>query len=153
MKRNINIDILGGISLLAICSFFFFQLNSDDFSMFGMFFPEKILPMLAFLAVLIIIKGFVKPSRPEKPIFQINGKMVITLLTGLAWVLLLGRAGFILTSFASLFGLQCAFTPREERSIKSVAIQFAGSLATVLFFHHIFVQYLGVTLPDGDWWE
>lgn len=153
MKRNINIDILGGVSLLALCSFFFFQMDSEEFSMFGMFFPEKILPMLALLAVLIIIKGFVKPSRPDKPIFRINSNMVVTLVTGLAWVLLLGRAGFIATSFISLFGLQCVFTPREERSVKSVLLQAVGSLATVLFFHHIFVQYLGVTLPDGDWWE
>ena len=147
--QRLNRDFLGGGTLLAICAFFYVQMAGNEFSAYGMYFPERVLPILAILAVLIIIKGFVKPSRAEGPIFRFNKNMIITLVTGLCWVFLLERLGFLLVSFLCLFGLQCVFTSREERSLKSVLWQLAGSLVTVVFFYHIFVQYLGVTLPKG----
>ena len=61
MKRNINIDILGGLSILAIASFFYFQLG-EDFSMFGLFFPEKMLPVLVAFGIAILAKGFIRPT-------------------------------------------------------------------------------------------
>lgn len=152
MKRNINIDILGGLSLLGIAAFFYVQLG-DDFSMFGLFFPERMLPILTAFAVIILVKGFVRPTKLEKPIFQINGTMLLAMIVGALWVMLLESAGFVLTSFLSVFSLQIAYMPKENRSLKSVFANLVGSLAVVLFFYYLFTQYLGVTLPDGSWWN
>jgi hypothetical protein len=148
MKNKLNIDILGGLSILAIAAFFFFQLG-EDFSMFALFFPEKMLPILAILGVIILIKGFVRPTKISNPIFQINKTMLAAMVTGILWVLLLEPVGFIVTSFVSVFGLQILYMPREIRSCKNVIINAAGSFCTVVFFYHVFVQYLGVTLPAG----
>lgn len=145
---KINIDILGGLSVLAIAAFFFFQLG-DDFSMFALFFPEKMLPLLAMLGTAILIKGFVVPTMPAKSVFRINRTMIAAMITGILWVLLLEPVGFVATSFAGVFGLQVLYMPKEHRSLKSILVNLAGSLCIVLFFYHVFVQYLGVTLPAG----
>ena len=148
MKAKLNIDIIGGVSVLLIAAFFFFQLG-DDFSMFALFFPEKIIPFLIALGIAILIKGFVKPTKLNKPIFQINKTMVAAMVVGIVWVLLLQPVGFVITSFVSVFGLQVLYMPREERSFKSIFINAAGSICVVLLFNHVFVQYFGVTLPSG----
>ncbi|ATD82517.1 MULTISPECIES: tripartite tricarboxylate transporter TctB family protein [Desulfovibrio] len=148
MKNKINIDILGGISILVIAAFFFFQLG-EDFSMFALFFPEKMLPILAILGLVILVKGFVRPTKINRPIFQINKNMVAAMLVGILWVLLLEPVGFVVTSFASVFGLQILYMPKEIRSPKNVFINAAGSICTVVLFYYVFVQYLGVTLPAG----
>lgn len=148
MKNKLNIDILGGISILAIAAFFFFQLG-EDFSMFALFFPEKMLPILAILGGVILVKGFVRPTRINKPIFQINKTMIAAMLVGILWVLLLEPIGFVVTSFTSVFGLQILYMPKETRSPKNIFINAAGSICIVVFFYYVFVQYLGVTLPAG----
>ena len=148
MKNKLNIDILGGISILAIAAFFFFQLG-EDFSMFALFFPEKMLPILTILGGVILVKGFVRPTRINKPIFQINKTMIVAMLVGILWVLLLEPLGFVATSFASVFGLQILYMPKETRSPKNIFINAVGSICTVVFFYYVFVQYLGVTLPAG----
>ena len=148
MKNKLNIDILGGISILAIAAFFFFQLG-EDFSMFALFFPEKMLPILTILGGVILVKGFVRPTRINKPIFQINKTMIVAMLVGILWVLLLEPIGFVATSCASVFGLQILYMPKETRSPKNIFINAVGSICTVVFFYYVFVQYLGVTLPAG----
>lgn len=148
MKRKLNIDILGGLSILAITAFFFLQLG-EDFSMFALFFPEKMLPILGLLGLIILVKGLVRPVKIDKPVFQINKNMLAAMMTGILWVLLLQPVGFIITSFVSVFTLQVFYMPKEIRSFKKIAINAAGSLCIVLFFYHVFVQYLGVTLPSG----
>lgn len=148
MKSKLNIDIIGGISVLAIAAFFFFQLG-EDFSMFALFFPEKMLPILTMLGIAIIIKGFVRPTRLERPIFQINRTMVAAMVTGSLWVILLEPVGFIITSAVSIFFLQVLYMEKGMRTFRNVTINALGSLCTVVIFYYIFVQYLGVTLPEG----
>ncbi len=148
MNGKLNIDILGGLSLLAIAAFFFFQLG-DDFSMFALFFPERMLPALVLLGLAVIVKGFVRPTKLEKPVFRINGTMIAAVVTGLLWVILLEPVGFIITSFFSVSGLQILYMPRDQRCLKSVFVNLAGSLIIVLLFYYVFVQFLGVTLPAG----
>lgn len=148
MKSKLNIDIIGGISVLAIAAFFFFQLG-EDFSMFALFFPEKMLPILTMLGIAIIIKGFVRPTRLERPIFQINRTMVAAMVTGSLWVILLEPVGFIITSAVSIFFLQVLYMEKGKRTFRNVTINALGSLCTVVIFYYIFVQYLGVTLPEG----
>lgn len=148
MKSKLNIDILGGISVLLIAAFFFFQL-SDDFSMFALYFPKKMLPILTVLGIVILVKGFVRPTKISTPVFQINKTMLAAIITGILWVLLLERVGFILTSFAGVFILQILYMPKELRSFKNILINALGSFCTVVFFYYVFVQYLGVTLPRG----
>lgn len=152
MKRKINIDILGGLSILVISAFFYAQLG-EDFSMFGLFFPERMLPILTAFGVAILAKGFIRPTVLAKPVFQINRTMVLAMAVGTLWVLLLEKAGFVATSAVSVFALQMAYTPRDERSVKCVLLNLVGAFAVVLFFDYVFVQFLGVTLPDGAWWE
>ena len=148
MNGKLNIDILGGLSVLAIAAFFFFQLG-DDFSMFALFFPERMLLALALLGLAVIVKGFVRPTKLEKPVFQINRTMLAAVVTGLLWVILLEPVGFIIMSFLSVAGLQILYMPREQRCLKSVLVNLAGSLIIVLLFYYVFVQFLGVTLPAG----
>lgn len=149
MNSRFNIDTLGGLSILAIVAFFFFQMG-DDFTPFGLFFPERILPILTLLGVLILAKGIFRPSGDLKSVFQINKTMVISMVTGAAWALLLVPIGFILASFLSMFFLLMVYLPKEERSLKRVFTNGAGSLICVLFFYYVFVYFLGVTLPDGS---
>lgn len=148
MKSKLNIDIIGGISVLLIAAFFFFQL-SEDFSMFGLYFPKKMLPILITLGIVILIKGFVHPAKISTPVFQINKTMLAAIITGILWVLLLERVGFMITSFAGVFILQILYMPKEIRSFKNILINALGSFCTVAFFYYVFVHYLGVTLPRG----
>lgn len=149
MNGKLNIDILGGLSVLAIAAFFFFFQLGDDFSMFALFFPERMLPALVLLGLAVIVKGFVRPTKLEKPVFRINGTMIAAVVTGLLWVILLEPVGFIITSFFSVSGLQILYMPRDQRCLKSVFVNLAGSLIIVLLFYYVFVQFLGVTLPAG----
>ncbi len=146
---NILMAVFG---ILAISAFFYAQLG-EDFSMFGLFFPERMLPLLTAFGVAILAKGFIRPTGLAKPVFQINRTMILAMAVGTLWVLLLEKAGFVATSAVSVFALQMAYTPRDERSVKCVLLNLVGSFAVVLFFDYVFVQILGVTLPDGAWWE
>ncbi len=75
--------------------------------------------------------------------------MIAAVVTGLLWVILLEPVGFIITSFFSVSGLQILYMPRDQRCLKSVFVNLAGSLIIVLLFYYVFVQFLGVTLPAG----
>ncbi|WP_418764548.1 tripartite tricarboxylate transporter TctB family protein [Mailhella sp.] len=149
MNSRFNIDTLGGLSILAIVAFFFLQLG-DDFTPFGLFFPERILPILTLLGALILAKGLLRSSGNLKGVFQINKTMVISMVTGAAWALLLVPVGFILASFLSMFFLLMIYIPKGERTLKRALTNGVGSLICVLFFYYVFVQFLGVTLPDGS---
>ncbi|WP_035064156.1 tripartite tricarboxylate transporter TctB family protein [Nitratidesulfovibrio termitidis] len=148
MQVNTNTDAVGGVAVLAISSFFYFQLN-DDFTPFGAFFPEIILPFLAFLGVILVIKGVLKKKESNRVIFKINDTMMLSMVVGAAWALLLNILGFILASFISISILIIRYIPKEKRTSSCILMNCLGTMACVIVFYFVFSRLLGVTLPVG----
>jgi len=148
MQIKANTDFVGGCVVLLIAAFFHLQLG-EDFSSYGIYFPQHVLPLLEAMGAILVVRGLIKRKEPKKVVFRINGLMLIAMATGLAWAVLLEFGGFILTSFLSLMVLVTSYAPSDKRKMKNVIINCICVLAVVLFFYYIFSRLLGVTLPFG----
>lgn len=148
MKIKANTNTLGGIAVLAISAFFYLQLG-DDFSPYGTFFPERILPILAILGALLIVMGVLKKDVSRKTIFEINISMLVAIAAGLFWSIFLEFFGFTLTTFISLSVLVIAYMEKENRSGLNIIKNLSGVLLVDLIFYYAFTRFLGVTLPVG----
>ena len=148
MQMKANTDTLGGSVVLIISAFFYLQLG-DDFSSFGIYFPERVLPLLVILGAILLVRGLVRRKEPKKVIFQINRTMLLSMVIGAAWALLLEFCGFISISFVSLSLLVTAYSPKEKLTAKNILINCIGVFVVVILFYYVFSRLLGVTLPSG----
>ena len=146
MKR-LNSDIIGGI--IVICVALFFQISKEEFTKLASIFPNAVIPVLGVLGAAIIIKGFVRPHYISPEVFRTNHIMILTVLSGFAWVFLMTRIGFILSGFSVMTFLLLVFC----RSFTLRNILFCGMLAAVEIglVYLVFGKLLNVSFPTGAW--
>ena len=148
MKIKANTNTLGGGTVLAISAFFYFQLG-DDFSPYGTYFPERILPILVILGVLLIVIGVLKKNESRKTIFEINNTMLTAMIVGAFWAIFLVFFGFILSTFVSLSVLIVAYMENKNRTRLEIVKNLLGVFVVDLIFYYSFSRFLGVMLPVG----
>ena len=154
MKKGVNVDLWAGLFTLAVTGLFWMQiLERDEFSFHSLIYPDRILPILAVLGAVLVIKGFVKPTRKVEFCKELNVDLVFTGLVSAIWVLTMDYFGFLLTSTVAMFLMLYRFQPKELRSAKSL-VQFCliigGELA---FMWVVFVKFLAVSLPEGQFFR
>ncbi|MDX1605319.1 MAG: tripartite tricarboxylate transporter TctB family protein [Candidatus Competibacterales bacterium] len=117
----------------------------------GAVFPRTFASALLLLALLYIIRQWLKPgaagSRPPGGSWVRRGLLVL-LLAG--WILALPRLGFVVASLAAflLLSLVAAFESwRPSRWLLHLLV--AG--LTVAGFHYLFAELLRVPLPEARW--
>lgn len=141
----INTDIIGGAFMILSSLFFYSQIG--NFTNFGLIFPRAIIVILLILGVGLLIKAKFNPHYAEIFAMEESSKMLLVAVVGLAWVLLLNRIGFAVTSF---FALSLAiFVLEEEKNIKVLIKDFLIGGFEVVFFYMIFSRLLLVPLPQG----
>ena len=146
--KQLNIDYIGGLAVLAFAAFFWLQMD-EEFTHFAIYFPERILPILAGFGLVLLVKGYLKPSLRDNFIRKINGNMLFAVLTGLIWVLILEWVGFVISSFAAVFILLWRYQPAARRRPADVAGLALLAAAEVGVMYLVFVKLLYVTLPVG----
>lgn len=147
----LNSDLIIGIAGLIIAGVAFFV--SRDLSFLGGVFVNYSLIIIASLAALMIVKGFVKPEKLrffESAIERNNIVIGISILA--AYLFLLPRIGFLPASY--LFYLVLSLYLSEDglstRNILSTALLSGGVVA---LFYLLFKQVLEVPLPQGAWFS
>ncbi len=140
-----NTDIIGGAIMILSAVFFYIQIG--NFTQFGLIFPRAIIIILLALGVGLLMKAKYNPHYSKIFSMEEKSKMLIVALIGLAWVLLLNRIGFAVTSFTALS--LAIFTLEEERNIKVFIKDVLIGGVEVAFFYIIFSRLLLVPLPEG----
>jgi hypothetical protein len=141
----INTDIIGGAVMILSAVLFYSRIG--NFTNFGLLFPRAIIFILMVLGFGLLLKAKFNPHYAEIFAMEESSKMILVAVIGLAWVLLLNRIGFAVTSF---FALSLAiFVLEEERSFKVLVKDFLIGGVEVAFFYMIFSRLLLVPLPQG----
>jgi hypothetical protein len=141
----VNTDIIGGAVMILSALFFYFQIG--NFTNFGLIFPRAIIVILLVLGFGLLLKAKFNPHYAKMFSMEERSKTILIAVVGLAWVLLLNRIGFAVTSF---FALSLAiFILEEERNIKVLIKDFLIGGVEVAFFYLIFSRLLLVPLPQG----
>lgn len=145
----LNADLIIGTAGLIIAGVAFFA--SRGLSFLGGVFVNYVLVAMAFLAVLMLIKGFIKP---EKLHFFESSRERHNILTGIIilaiYLFLMPRIGFLPASYIFYLVLSVYLSERRftTRNILVTAI-FSG--VVVSFFYFLFKFILEVPLPKGSW--
>lgn len=145
---TINTDFWGGLASLAIAAFFALQIN-EDFTPFGIYFPQHVLPLLVVCGVVLLVKAWFRPSRRPNFLHGINANMLTAILVGLFWIACFEFLGFLLSSFLSIMVLLVKYREPGQRSAGFVLRTALGTLAGLGVIWLIFVKLLTVTLPAG----
>jgi hypothetical protein len=148
VNRAVNTDIIAGVIGLVISAVFYFEIG--EVSWMSIIFPETIIYITTAISIILMVKGFVKPTRLT--IFK-DGSNVRWLVTGIlffAWVLLMPVLGFFVstTLFITLIVSYLARS-RERLTLSKYLVWMPIILAEVGFFYLIFSKLLHVPLPEG----
>ena len=148
MSREINTEITSGVIGLILSAVFFFAL--EDISWMSILFPRTLVYIMAIIAVALVVRGIVKPTRDR--VFQ-DGSNVRWIVTGalfFAWVLFMPVLGFFVSTvvFMTIIVGYLA-RARTQVTIGKFMIWIPIVIAEVTFFYLIFIKVLYVPLPEG----
>ena len=151
MPNVLNADLIIGFFSLAFGGVIFAV--TRDLSHLGGVFVNYVLIAILFLAVIMIIKGFVKPDKLTffESVVERNN-ILIGLFILLVYLLFMPKVGFLPTSyiFYACFNIYLA----EDRwATKNILQSAALSAIVVTLFFLIFHYLLAVPLPTGSWFE
>ncbi|MEE4242682.1 MAG: tripartite tricarboxylate transporter TctB family protein [Desulfopila sp.] len=148
MNREINTEIVSGILGLILTAVFFFGL--EDVLWMSLVFPKTIVFIMGIIAVALIIKGAVKPSR--SPIFNVgsNVRWIVTGILFFAWVLVIPVFGFFVSTvvFMTIIVAYLA-QARTQLTPGKFMIWIPVVIGEVTLFYLIFTRVLYVPLPTG----
>jgi len=108
-------------------------------------FPLSLSILLSIMGILIFVSGNRKTKIDWRTDFRKMAKALAIIMITLAFIILMGRLGYLLTSFLYLFSLfffVCRFR-------LFVAVILSGILAAGSWY--IFGNILGIQLPRGPW--
>jgi hypothetical protein len=148
MNREVNSDMIAGIIGILLTAVFFFAL--EDVSWMSIIFPKTIVFLMAIISGLLVVKGFVRPSRRQ--IFNI-GSNTRWLLTGtlfFLWVLVMPVLGFFVSTVVFMTAIVGYLArARMPLTIGRFLVWIPIVIAEVTFFYLIFTKVLYVPLPEG----
>lgn len=151
MPNVLNADLIIGFFSLAFGGVIFAV--TRGLSHLGGVFINYVLIAILFLAVIMIIKGFVKPEKLTffESVVERNN-ILIGLFILLVYLLFMPKVGFLPASyiFYACFNIYLA----EDRwATKNILQSAALSAIVVTLFFLIFHYLLAVPLPTGSWFE
>ena len=148
MNREINTEIASGFIGLILTAVFFFAL--EDISWMSIIFPRTMVYIMALISGILVVKGFVKPSRDR--IFSV-GSNVRWLVTGalfFLWVLLMPVFGFFVSTVVFMTAIVGYLARVRMRvTIGNFIVWVPIIIAEVTFFYLIFTKVIYVPLPEG----
>lgn len=148
MNRKINTEMTSGVIGLIMTAIFFLSL--EDISWMSIGFPKTVIYVMAFISVVLVVIGFVKPSR--EMIFNVgsNTRWMVTGVFFFLWVLLMPVLGFFVsTAIFMVIIVGYLAGARQQLTIKKFMVWIPVVLAEVTFFYLIFTRVLHVQLPEG----
>lgn len=148
MNREINTDITSGCMGLILTAVFFFAL--EDISWMSIIFPRTMVYIMALISGILVVKGFVKPSRDR--IFSVgsNTRWMVTGVLFFLWVLLMPVFGFFVTTVVFMTAIVGYLAQaRMHVTIGKFIAWLPIVIAEVTFFYIIFTKVIYVPLPEG----
>jgi hypothetical protein len=148
MNREINTSIISGLAGLIIAAVFFIAL--EDISWMSILFPRTMVYIMAVISGILVVKGFVRPSR--SPIFNIgsNTRWLVTGVLFFLWVLLMSLLGFFVSTVVFMTAIVGYLAQARMRlTIGKFIVWVPIIIAEVTFFYLIFTKVLYVPLPKG----
>ena len=150
-SKMLNADLIVGTVSLALSALVYF--STRELSKLGGVFVDYVLVALTVLAVLTLIKGFVKPERIEffESALERNNVLVGIIIL-LIYLILLPLIGFLPASYAFYFCFNL-YLANERFSTKNIVSSIILTAIVVTAFYFIFHNFLEVPLPEGKWFE
>ena len=148
MNREINTEITSGLIGLILTAVFFFAL--EDISWMSIIFPRTMVWIMALVSAILVVKGFVKPSRDQ--IFSVgsNTRWLVTGVLFFLWVLVMPVFGFFVSTVVFMTAIVGYLARSRMRlTIGKFLVWIPIVIAEVTFFYHIFTKVLYVPLPEG----
>lgn len=148
MNREINTLIISGIIGLLLTAVFFSHLENISWMSIG--FPKTVVYIMGLVSVILVVLGFVKPSRDQ--IFNVgsNVRWIVTGVLFFLWASLMPVLGFFASSVIFMTAIVGYLARvRTEVTIKKFLVWIPIVIAEVTFFYLIFTQVLHVPLPQG----
>jgi hypothetical protein len=149
---TVNTDFWGAGILFFFAIGFWSQMD-PDFTRYGAYFPNRLIPCLFILGVLLVVKGFVKPAYLPSFWKAMNASMIFTIATGVAWVFTLEWLGFAFSSIVAILALLIRFMPASLKQPALLAKYVVIALGEVGFIYLLFEKLLYVPLPVGRLWS
>jgi hypothetical protein len=141
-------DRISSIIILCICGYFWYK--STGFTKFGSLFPQVVVAILGFLALLLVGLSFRKTDKTEETeqadVKYLN--IVIAVPVIILWIFFIRLVGFAVSSMLFFSAITIIFEERKHPFLyylKKVGI----IVATVLFFYFFFSSLLRVPFPRG----
>mgnify|MGYP000135605063 CR=1 FL=1 len=148
MNREINTEIASGVIGLFLSAVFFFAL--EDISWMSILFPRTVVYIMALIAVTLVVRGMIKPSRDR--IFHVgsNVRWIVTGVLFFAWVLFMPVLGFFVSTVVFMTIIVGYLARARSRvTIGKFMVWIPIVIAEVTFFYLIFTKVLYVPLPTG----
>lgn len=158
--KFINKDRVLSICLLAICAFFFVNIQNLKLSQYAGDPGPKMFPMIGIIVcVLCAVWLFIKPDTSEKkPVLtraQLKSALVLLAIYGLI-VLLMWLVGYTATVPIILFILCCLFSKATHPDISVKKMLLRSLIFTVIVsaaLYLVYVVVLSTQLPKGILWK
>ena len=148
MNREINTEITSGFIGLILTALFFFAL--EDISWMSIIFPRTMVYIMALISAILVVRGFVKPSRVA--IFSVgsNTRWLVTGILFFLWVLLMPVLGFFISTVVFMTAIVGYLARSRMRlTVGKFIVWVPIIIAEVTFFYLIFTKVLYVPLPEG----
>ena len=148
MNREVNTEIISGVIGLILTAVFFFAL--EDISWMSIAFPRTIIYLIALMSGILVVKGFVKPTRDR--IFSVgsNLRWIVTGALFFLWVLFMHVLGFFVSTVVFMSAIVGYLArARTKVTIGKLMMWVPVVIAEVTFFYLIFTKVLYVPLPEG----
>lgn len=148
MNREINTEITSGVIGLMLTAVFFFAL--EDVSWMSIIFPKTMVYLMALISGILVVTGFVRPSRD--PIFNFGSNMrwIVTGVLFFLWVILMPVFGFFVTTVFFMTAIVGYLAQaRMHVTVSKFIVWLPIVTAEVTFFYLIFTKVLHVQLPGG----
>ena len=143
-----NANRISAVIILGICAYFWYE--STGFTKFGSLFPQVVVAILGFLALLLLIMSFIKTEK-TKVFEKISVKyinIVIALLLIISWGIFIRMLGFVVTSVL-FFSVIIIIFEKRKQPILYYLKKIGMILVTVGVFYFFFSWLLLVPFPKG----
>lgn len=148
MNREINTNIASGAIGLVLTAVFFLAL--EDISWMSIIFPRTVVYVMALISGVLVVQGFLKPSRDRVFAVGSNIRWLVTGVLFFLWVLLMPVLGFFVSSVVFMTAIVGYLARARMRvTIGKFLLWIPIVIAEVTFFYLIFTKVLYVPLPEG----
>jgi hypothetical protein len=148
MILRLNTDIAAGLFGLAFAALLWFP--RSDIGRLSIIFPRAILIVLSLLAIILVIKGFIRPGGREIEITGSPRRLITVIIGFFVWWGLVEVFGFLLATLLAFYALTWYLARVETAVTWQRLLRWTPViLMLVVGFYLIFKEVLNVRLPSG----